>query len=817
MAEVFFRGLALVAIASSFGCAFDEPADRARAALGRIYVVDSTGDDADADPTDGRCETAASTCTLRAALEQIEAMPTGGGVADEVHFAIPGAGVHTISPTTALVARAPTIIDGYTQPGASPATATTPATLRIELDGSGTPLDTSGLVLLDGSTVRGLCLNRFFMSTASGPPRVGMISVNGNGNVVEGNYVGVDPTGAHTFENGTYHATLSIGITIQGDDNLIGGSTPAARNVVAGNEFWQIGVRGTLRGVDSIQPTNNRIFGNYVGLDARGLSPIAVDTAFAPSGIHDFWGIGTQIGSSAPGTGNVVWGDLGIEANASDDLRVVGNLVGTDATGTTALPAGHNRVLSNAIHLGQTFRATVAENVVAGQVVGIEVEAAVETRIEDNFVGVDRSGTISLANRFEGIMLGAPLGDSRRSYIRGNTVAFNGADGIGLRSGSHIQMLSNRVFGNGGLGINIGVLFSGVDGNDPGDTDTGTNELQNFPVLESVVPIASGHRLELSLDSEPSEDYLVQVFANRDCDPSGYGEAEDLVAELSVRTDATGAGSATVDLPATIAPDAFLTATATDSEDNTSELSACLGLNQPPLAVCTAVTVSAGPMCDALASIDGGSSDPDGDPLTVSQDPPGPYSLGSTLVTLTVTDPAGESASCSAAVEVVDDTAPSLTCPADIEVAAEAPDGVTVTYTTTLGDNCPGATASCDTPSGGRFPIGSTSVSCAAIDGSGNVAGCGFSITVLGPEEQARRLRGDVIALGLPAGIETSLVAKIEAALAALAAGGTVAACNQLWALRNEVLAQRGVSIAPSDADALIRTIDRIRMAAGCP
>jgi hypothetical protein len=83
--------------------------------------------------------------------------------------------------------------------------------------------------------------------------------------------------------------------------------------------------------------------------------------------------------------------------------------------------------------------------------------------------------------------------------------------------------------------------------------------------------------------------------------------------------------------------------------------------NQLPVALCQNVTVPAGSSCTALASIDNGSFDPDSDPIKLTQSPPGPYSLGNTFVTLTVTDNDGASSECGGTVTVVDTALPTIT------------------------------------------------------------------------------------------------------------------------------------------------------------
>ena len=152
-----------------------------------VFVVDSAADDADLGP-DGVCATAFGECTLRAAIEEANDVPNEPSGPDEIHFAIPGSGVHTISPVGALPPIIdPLVIDGYTQPGASPNTlaAGTNAQLLIEL--AGTPDVFCGLEFrTSDSLVRGLVINGF---GAYG------VLLTGENNTVVGNFIGTDATG----------------------------------------------------------------------------------------------------------------------------------------------------------------------------------------------------------------------------------------------------------------------------------------------------------------------------------------------------------------------------------------------------------------------------------------------------------------------------------------------------------------------------------------------------------------------------------------------------------------------------------------------
>ncbi len=116
-----------------------------------------------------------------------------------------------------------------------------------------------------------------------------------------------------------------------------------------------------------------------------------------------------------------------------------------------------------------------------------------------------------------------------------------------------------------------------------------------------------------------------------------------------------------------------------------------------PTALCHDVTRSADATCHAAASVDNGSFDADGDPITLSQAPAGPFALGSTPVTLVATDPwANASRACNATVRVVDTTAPSISGVSAAPDVLWPPDGtmVPVSLRVAVADACDAAVAS---------------------------------------------------------------------------------------------------------------------------
>lgn len=243
--------------------------------------------------------------------------------------------------------------------------------------------------------------------------------------------------------------------------------------------------------------------------------------------------------------------------------------------------------------------------------------------------------------------------------------------------------------------------------------------------------------------------------------------------------------------------------------------------NNPPVALCKDVTVSADANCVANASIDNGSFDFDaGDSVvSITQDPPGPYSLGPTPVQLAVTDSFGAVSYCSGNVTVVDDTPPAIgPCP-NQTVSATSPAGAVATFPTpSATDNCAIPTVTCSPNSGSTFPIGTTTVTCTASDGS-NQAQCAFTVKVKGAAEQIADLIVKVNDLpNIKTATKNALVVKLNAAATALKVNDTATACVRLQDFINLAKAQMAKKLVPpSVATDLIADATRIRAVLACP
>lgn len=299
---------------------------------------------------------------------------------------------------------------------------------------------------------------------------------------------------------------------------------------------------------------------------------------------------GLAIGGFAAGDGVALsWagGDLTPSNNEIRDCYV-----GTDPTGTTAVPNGAAIGIGGvASPSGQATFNVIANNLLSGNLNrGITLCDAADTLIGGNKIGTDRTGTTALGNGGIGILLtcaGAP-----RNKIENNVVAYNTGDGIvdapdyrfavaytaNGHQGNRITM--NSIHSNGGLGIDlIPPPFPPTDPpstptlNDVCDVDAGGNLLQNFPVIMWADSSGGTTTIKGTLNSVADTTYRVELFASTSPDASGYGEGQSYLGFVDVTTGVDcNSPEFTLVVPGTYTTQA-ITATATAPGGNTSEFS----------------------------------------------------------------------------------------------------------------------------------------------------------------------------------------------------------------------------------------------------
>lgn len=547
--------------------------------------------------------------SLREAINKANATPGG----DVIAFAL-GSGQVTIN----IVAPLPTVTDqiviaGQTQPGFA-------GRPLIELNGINTT-SANGLEIdlgASGTVVRGLVINRFDESG---------IAIGANNIVVKGCYIGTDATGTVPLGNGLFGIAIGAG-----HGNVVGGSSPASRNVISGNGH---GVR-----IAGGNTTGNRVIGNFIGTDRTGKADLGnSNNGVIVSGSAS----GNVIGGATTGERNVISGNTHgvlITGASVTGNRVLGNYIGTDKTGTLGL--------GNTLH-GVLIEESAANNIIGGAIAaarnvisgnnsnGVMIDnfATQGNKIRGNYIGTDRTGTAHLGNDSNGVfirdaignviggttsgagnvisanhssgvaisgiasgtrVLGNRIGLAATSAASlgnvgdgvrvsasdniiggtqagaGNVIAHNGLAGVELVSGTANSVLRNRIYDNGGLGIDLNE--DGVTLNDLGDADSGPNGLQNFPTVNTARITATGLRLTGAINTGTGKTLRIEFFASPTADASGRGEGKRYLGFKSLQTLAGPTATYTVVLALSgVLPGQFISATATDQFGNTSEFS----------------------------------------------------------------------------------------------------------------------------------------------------------------------------------------------------------------------------------------------------
>jgi hypothetical protein len=368
--------------------------------------------------------------SLRAAILAVDG-DTTNTAPDTIDFAIPGSGVQTIQPQSQLPdITHPVVIDGYSQPGASPNSLAVGdnAVLLIQLDGELAGPGADGLRVETTATVQGLAVNRFGNSG---------IDVINPGSVVQGCFIGTDPSGTIALGNqvgvkiGPFATGSRLGTNGDGTDNTGHGLNDyAERNIISGNRACGASVGGSYI----------HVAGNYIGTDAMGralagASPggtLQGDGVFLWNVSHDNW-LGVDGSPDAVGQRNIISNNnWGVEMDGQRNV-VAGNFIGTDPAGTTAVPNGagiqftpggvssYNRIgidndgtgdtsehniISGNDGAGVEFSGEIDDNVVAGNDIGLDVNGA---PLGDRGGGVVTSDVSGVGNRIERNVISAAL------------------------------------------------------------------------------------------------------------------------------------------------------------------------------------------------------------------------------------------------------------------------------------------------------------------------------------------------------------------------------------------------------------------------
>jgi CSLREA domain-containing protein len=421
------------------------PADYAH-----TFVVDSVADTADANPGDASCAAAEGGCTLRAAMT--EANYLAGD--DLITFGLTGA----VPVTIQLAGRLPTItalngsvtIDGYSQPGSVPNTATvgSNAVLGVLLQGNGLEANEVALTITSPSNlVRGLMFKDVYRA-------IMLDGADAHDNLIVGNWIGFDATGGAPATKPVQGVLLNTGAS----HNRVGTPDLADRNVI-GN----IG-----KAIDSYGPGTNA---NTVQNNLLCIGPSGFSEALCSNGIdHDFGPKDELAGGTGPNERNVIGPtkQQGIEYshgwNPDDPSgpadawlitgnRAIGNWVGFRGDGSYRA----------AFRSGQRF--STADN---GE--GINVyDGSSNNTIEGNYIasvydGVNVMAPNATGNVFRGNFIGiSPLGEAApmegwgfkvrwattHDVIEGNVIRNAAMGGIGLvalsNSGSHAQPVATNI------------------------------------------------------------------------------------------------------------------------------------------------------------------------------------------------------------------------------------------------------------------------------------------------------------------------------------------------------------------------------------
>lgn len=401
-------------------------------------------------------------------------------------------------------------------------------------------------------------------------------------NRVEANLIGTSVTGSATVEN-----LNGVVLRLNAHDNIIGGETVSAANVISGNGAAGVRIQEVAYA--------NQITGNLIGLNQSGSARLPNN-----EGIFILDGLANRIGGSTAAKRNVISGNLHrgitLSAGSSRDVPeqrlcngtvIEGNWIGLSRDGLHTVANGLNFPASDAgIALLALAQNTLIGgsgggqgNVISGNTgfgIGVGVSRAFTNSVLGNRIGVLPDGVTPAGNTGSGV--GVAISSQSQIVVggsaagAGNRIAYNGGSGVDIKSISATALpcpvLANEIYRNKGRGI---LLADKRPLNDNGDSDAGPNALQNYPFLRNARNISGGTRVLVDLKTfRLNETFRVDFYRHHPGDPQSGGDS--WLSALAVLTGTQADGLYVATLPLQFSG-SVITATATDSAGNTSEFS----------------------------------------------------------------------------------------------------------------------------------------------------------------------------------------------------------------------------------------------------
>jgi hypothetical protein len=439
---------------------------------------------------------------------------------------------------------------------------------------------------------------------------------------VAGNYIGVAPGGGFKFGNPA-PGNAGDGVEIIGSPNdTVGGNSAAAGNTISDNGADGVSISGaaaignivannrigtTSGGTEALGNAFDGVFiassqnqvgpgnvisANNVGVDISGATTTGITVvdnligtdATGTFGLgNEFQGVlvdgatGITIQGNGAGSQVISGNHLGIQlTNSASGVLIEGTFIGTDKTGSVALPNAKEGIRIDQGARDNTIGGATAtsKNLISTNHWGIVIDGGPLSGgpsanvIEGNLIGTDITGTLPLGNEVDGVMItnsspGTAPNSSDNTIgglaaAQGNTIAFNTHDGVNIVWGVANTIESNSIFSNGNLGIDLNATSS-------------ANDLLPAPTVTAALPdtLRATTEIDISYTGAANSIYLIQFFSTPGSAAQASVEGKTYLGSTSIRTDSSGSiiglqnGVLAVDVPVVVTAGDWVTATAT--------------------------------------------------------------------------------------------------------------------------------------------------------------------------------------------------------------------------------------------------------------